>query len=326
VQTQQWRVFTVLIVILALSACSHGGSFLLYIDPYAFEALGGQDIGAAAIRQSLPKDLGVKIEVSPQMSEAADAARRFQQVVEHTKPAWIYLSPGHPFNPGEIIPAYPEVRFFRERPAGEKFTGGSPANQIALVYDREQANYESGRAIAALLGDEQFLQQIGFGGSGTADPRVGILAAVNTEFVQREIDAFVAGFSELEDPQRVETKVIGNFTDRVKARRLLDGMREQAVAVVLLKTYVLSGFCLEYLSKSSGVAIVEGPIPGQAYGDTVLLVLMDDFIGALQRMAETMDGESPAGIDGPVTAPVQLQWNKTYRAAVNRVLEGGKQQ
>ena len=311
-----------MIAILALGACSPAVRFLLYIDPYEYEVLGGQGIGAAAIRQSLPKDLNVKVEVSPLLAEQEGALRRFYEVIERAKPQWIYLSSAHPFNADAIASRYPDIRFFREGPAGEKLSGVSSANQIALAYDREQANYEAGRAIAALLRDEVFLRQIGIVEPGTARPRVGILAAVNAEFIQREIDAFAAGFSEIEDPQHLETKVIGNLTDRVKARRLLDGMREEAVAIVLLKTYVLSGFCLEYLAKETGVAVVDGPIPNQPYGDTVLLMLVDDFIGALEQMAEAMDGGSPAGTAGRVTAPVQLQWNETYRSTVNRVLEG----
>jgi hypothetical protein len=204
-------------------------------------------------------------------------------------------------------------------------TGASSANQIALVYDREQANFEAGRAIAALLGDAAFLQRIGIAQPDFDKARLGILVAVNDELLEREVDAFVEGFSTLEDPQRIETKQIGNLTDRVKARRLLDGMKEEAVAIVLLKTYVLSGFCLEYLAKESGVAVVEGPIPDQAYGDTVLLMLVDDFIAALKGMAESIEQESQTGTVDKVTAPVQLQWNETYRSMVSRVLEGVNQ-
>jgi hypothetical protein len=130
----------------------------------------------------------------------------------------------------------------------------------------------------------------------------------------------------LADPQRISIKEVGNLTDRVKARRLLDGMRDEAVAIVLLKTYVLSGFCLEYLAKEGGVAVVQGPISDQAYGDTVLLVFVDDFIGAMRQMAETMDREAPAGTLERVNAPVRLQWNEAYRPAVNRVVEGVDQQ
>jgi hypothetical protein len=310
-----------LIVLAALSACSPAGRFLLYIDPYEFEILGGQNIDRAAIRQALPKDLKVRIEVAPVLTEEGEALRRFQEVIERIKPGWVYLSPAHPFSPSAIIPRYPDIQFFRE-----DSTGRTPGNQIALVYDREQANYEAGRSIAALLGDADFLKRIGVAEPGVAEPRVGILIAVSAEHVERESAAFVEGFSTLGDPRRIEKKEIGNLTDRVKARRLLEGMKEEAVAIVVLKTYVLSGFCLEHLAKENGVAVVEGPIPDQAQGNTVLLMLVDDFLGALEQMAEFIDREGQTGAAEQVIAPVRLQWNETYTTLVTRVLEGVNKQ
>jgi hypothetical protein len=325
VQPQRWLAFCALLVIATLSACSSAGGFLLYFDPYEFEVLDGQGINAAAIRQSFPTNRAVRIEVSPLLTEEAKALRQFGDAIERARPGWVFVSSAHPFDPGAVIPLYPDIRFFREGSDGEVSRGTASANQIALVYDRERADYEAGRAIAALLGDADFRKRIGVAGPGSAPPRVGILSAVDTEPIRREIEAFINGFSEFEDPGRIELREIGNLTDRVKARRLLDGMREEAVAIVLLKTYVLSGFCLEYLAKETGVAIVEGPIPDQAYGDTVLLALVDDFIGALEQMAEIMDQAPPAGTVEPVNAPVLLRWNESYRPVVNRVLEEANQ-
>ena len=294
---------------------------MLYIDPYEFEVLAGQGIDAAAIKQSLPKTRNVRVESAPLLTEEGQALGRFRELIERAEPDWVFLSAAHPFDPEEVIPLYPDIRFFRVDNSGENPMDTASANQVVLRYDRERANYEAGMAVAALLGDADFLKRIGVSGPGAVTPRVGILSAVNTEIIRTESAAFVEGFSEFEDPQRIELREIGNLTDRVKARRLLDGMREEAVAVVVLKTYVLSGFCLEYLAKETGVAVVEGPIPDQAYGDTVLLALVDDFIGALEQMAATMDQAPPAGTVGRVNVPVRLQWGESYRPVASRILE-----
>jgi hypothetical protein len=246
---------------------------------------------------------------------------RFRDAIERTKPGWIYLSAAHPFNPADLIPDYPDIYFFREAYAREV-----SANQIVLLYDREQANYEAGRAIAALLGQPEFLERIGAAEPDLAKPRVGILVAVNTRTVEREIASFVEGFSEFADPERIEQKLIGNVTDRVKARRQLDRMKEEAVAVVFLKTYVLSGFCLEYLAKGTGVAVVEGPLLNQAHGNTVLLMLVDDFQVALQGMAEYIDRGSQTRPPGEVIVPVRLQWNQSYESLLTGVVAGENQQ
>jgi hypothetical protein len=307
------------LAIATFSACSPAGGFLLYIDPYESEVLAGQGIDAAAIRQALPKNRNVRVEVSPLLTEQDDALRHFGEVIERAEPDWVYLSSAHPFDPETVISRYPDIRFFREGTTREDSRGTPAVNQIVLVYDREQANYEAGRAIAVLLKDADFLERIGVAGPGELTPRAGIISAVSIATVQRENAAFIEGFSEIADPQRIEVREIGNLTDRVKARRLLDGMQEDAVAVVLLRTYALSGFCLDYLAKETGVAVVEGPIPEQAYGDTVLLTLVDDFIGALKQMAQTMD--PAAGAVSRINAPVLLRWSESYKPVVSRILE-----
>ena len=310
-----------MLVIATLNACSPTGGFLLYIDPYEFEVLAEQGIDAGAIKQSLPKTRNVMVEPAPLLTERAQAVARLRESIERSKPDWVFLSSAHPFDPGEVVRMYPDIRFFRVGSPGENPAGTASTNLVALVYDREQANYEAGRAVAALLRDADFLKRIGAAHPGADTPRIGILSAVNTQMIQRESAAFVEGFSELEDPERIELREIGNLTDRVKARRLLDGMREEAVRVVVLKTYVLSGFCLEYLAKENGIAVVEGPIPEQAYGDTVLLALVDDFTGALERMEAVIDQASSNGAARQVNVPVRLQWGESYRPAANRILE-----
>jgi hypothetical protein len=230
------------------------------------------------------------------------------------------LSAAHPFDPAQVIPRYPDILFF-----SEGSPGGGAANRIALVYDREQANYRAGMAIAALFDNPEFLERIGAGVEEGSDPKVGILAAVTSDSVRRESAAFIEGFSQLRDPAHIEMREIGNLTDRVKARRLLEGMREESVGIVFLKTYVLSGFCLDYLAKESGTAIVEGAVPDQAYGGVVLLMLVDDFGGALARMAEAVGAEEQGGMTEEVSAPVELRWGGSYRPLVEGALQEANQ-
>ena len=173
------------------------------------------------MRQLLPNDLSVRVQVAPLPAEPERAVGRLQEVIERTRPGWVYLSAAHPFDPAQVVAQHPDILFFSEGPAG-----GKAANRIALVYDREQANYRAGMAIAALLGNGEVLERIGAGIQEASDPKVGILTAATSDSVQRESAAFIEGFSQLRDPVDIETREIGNLTDRVKARRLLEGMKE----------------------------------------------------------------------------------------------------
>jgi hypothetical protein len=297
-------IASIVVCLTLLEACSPEERFLLYLDPYEFQLLDSRGIDSHAIRESVPGSVEVMVETAPVSAAPDQALQRFLSEVEELKPEWIYLSPAHPFSAGDAAARVPDSHIFWEDPAGR-----SSANLIALVYDREQANYEAGRAIAALLEDPVFLQKTGASEAGLRPPRIGILVAAENEKVEREISRFEGGFASLADPARIERKDVGSLSDRVKARRLLDAMKEEGVAIFVLKTYSLSSFCLEHLAKEGGLAVVEEPILGQAYRDTVLLMLADDFLGAVERMAAYAEN----GSSGSVIAPVRLLWNESYR-------------
>ena len=108
----------------------------------------------------------------------------------------------------------------------------------------------------------------------------------------------------------------------MKARRLLDTMLEQEVAIIVLKTYVLSGFCLDYMSKEGGLAVVDEPIADRTYGDTVLLMLEDDFLGALEGMFDYINQDLHSQAEPVVSVPVHLRWSEAYRSLAARYGEG----
>ena len=320
-----WAAIALSVTVSILNACSPAGRFLLYIDPYQLEVLKGQGIDRRALAQPFARDIRVRVVVPPLLSEAEEALAHFQAVAERARPAWVYLSPAHPFAPDAATGSYPDIRFFLEIPPSE-----ARSNQVSVTYDREQASFEAGEAIAALLQEAAFLQSVGAEEAGTRPPRVGILVAVSDKKIESQIAAFREGFASRANDQSIVRRDIGNITDRVRARRLLEMMKEEGVEIVLLKTYVLTGFCLEYLAKEGGLAVVEEPISPRAYGDTVLLVLADDFPGALERMvayATAHIGQESAGRElQPVKVPVQLRWNESYRSLVTSVLEGVNRQ
>jgi hypothetical protein len=321
VHSRLWIPLVALLAVAFLGACSRASAFLLYMDPYEFALLNSRGIDGRAIRQLFPQDLEVRIEVPPTLSEQDQALQHFHAEVERMQPQWVYLGPAHPFPTKQVAARFPQIQFFREGSGA-----GASANRVAVIYDREQANYEAGRAVARLLEDPGFVRHIRAPGEGRQPLRVGILVAVSNEKVEREISRFVEGFSGIGAPEGIERKDIGNITDRVKTRRLLDGMREQAVAIVFLKTYVLSGFCLEYLAKEGGLAVVEEAVSQQAYGNTVLLMLVDDFLGAVEGMVSYVQSGSAERDTHTVTAPVELEWGESYRSLVKRALEGVNRQ
>jgi hypothetical protein len=296
------------LTLFALCACTSGSRFLLYFDPYSADLLKGRGIEERQIKGMFPQDIKVKLEIAESGSTEDQALQDFIAVAERFRPDYVYLTPAHAFTPTQISAGFPDTQVFRE-----DHPGAVTGDQILLVYDREQANHEAGAIVAQLLRDPDFLNRLGGGDRTRQSPQIGILVAVSNDKVEREITRFVEGFSRFGDPARIQRKDVGNITDRVKARRLLDAMREQEVAIVLLKTYVLSGFCLDYMSKEGGLAVVEEPIADRAYGDTVLLMLEDDFLGALEGMIAYINQDLQPQAESVLYAPVHLRWGEAYR-------------
>jgi len=306
------------ITLFALSACNSGSRFLLYFDPYSADLLNGRGIEERQIKGMFPQDIKVKLEIAEPESTEDQALQGFIAVAERFQPDYIYLTPAHPFTPIQVAAGFPDTQVFRE-----DHSGAVPGNQTLLVYDREQANHEAGVIVAQLIQDPDFLGRLGGGDRPRQTPQVGILVAISNDKVEREIARFTEGFSRFGDSARIQRKDVGNITDRVKARRLIDAMREQEVVIVVLKTYVLSGFCLDYMSKEGGLAVVEEPIADRAYGDTVLLMLEDDFLGALAAIVEYIHRDLQTQAEPVVSAPVHLRWGEAYRLLAAKFGEGG---
>ncbi len=309
------------ITLFSLSACTSGSRILLYFDPYSADMLSGRGIEDRQIRQMFPQDIKIKIEIAESESTEDQALQDFITVAERFQPDYVYLSPAHPFTPAQTAAGFPGAQVIRE-----EYVGAISGSQIRLVYEREQANYEAGAIVAQLLRDPDFLDRFGGGDRTRRAPQVGILVALSNDKVEREVARFEEGFSRFGDPTHIKRKDVGNITDRVKARRLLDGMKEQEVAIVVLKTYVLSGFCLDYMSKEGGLAVVDEPIADQAYGDTVLLMLEDDFLGALAAMIEYIHRDLQTEAEPVVSAPVHLRWGEAYRPLAAKFIAGVDEQ
>ena len=82
---------------------------------------------------------------------------------------------------------------------------------------------------------------------------------------------------------------------------------------------------MEYLSKEGGLAVVDEPAALQAYGDTVLLVLVDDVLAAMEGISEYISLDTEQSGTRLITAPVRLQWNENYKSVVTQALEGREQ-
>ena len=335
------RVVFLYVAALALTACSPAPRFLFYLDPYSAELLEARGLGRSAIQKIFPEGIEPRLEIastaklsdpdrngrSPSAQPGSADSESFERLAEsiaRLRPRWVYLSAAHSFTGSRLASSFPDTLFIRDG-----FTGGpawgtteGPNNQLRVVYQWELAFREAGEALGRLVALPRFQERIGEPVQDIRPLRVGILVAESNDRVESEIDEFRAGFIRFADPDLLDRKDVGSLTDRVNARRLLDRMKEEGTAVFLLKTYTLTGFCLEYLQKEGGAAIVDSELAYRAYPEAVLLVLEEDFQQAIRNVLEhtVSSSGSRSSAETVVTAPVRLIWSGSYASLVGELL------
>ncbi|OHD74264.1 MAG: hypothetical protein A2V99_18020 [Spirochaetes bacterium RBG_16_67_19] len=293
------RKLWMLILFPLLLSCRPLPSLLVLLDPYTAELLAAEGLDAAALRRELRAAFRVRVQVVDPLAEAAVEAERLARA---SGAGWVFLAPLLPLDAEALAASLPEVRFLREQPLSPR-----APNLRRLRFQREEAWRAAGTIAARMLTQPSLLG----GDQARGAPKAGLLQAVPTLQGSLEADAFRQGFLSEAGPELLVERTIGSLTDTGQARRLLERMQEEGVAVFMLKTYALSGFCLEFLRAEGGMAILEDGAGRGAFPDQVALWLEEDLAGALRNLGSTPDGE-------PVLGPVRLRSGAVLRSSPAR--------
>ncbi len=297
--------------LLALTACNPAEKFLFFIEPYTWEIINSRGIDHRGLDHLLKKyDYRLLlVTVQPEM----EAVNTLKNIILNKHPHMVFISPLFPFNVEKIISQFPETLFILP----ESLVSKDALNLIKISFKREEAFFKAGELSGKLVNNPSFSDYIK-AQSGIKGPlKVGILISILNDSVKEEIAAFQNGFKKTSGPSYLVIKEIGNLTDRVKAKRLLEKMKEEGVAITLLKTYTLNLFCLEFLKKQGSLAIVEDWLGSGSYEKTVLMSIEEDLAAALENSLEyyfsqdRTGGSSRSVVDGPV----RVVWGDSFKEA-----------
>ncbi len=281
------KLFIAILFPLLLS-CRPLPSLLLLLDPYSAQLLASEGWDEAALRRALRSDFRVRVHTLDAQAEADAEAER---LVRASDPSWVFLAPLLPLDAEALAARLPEVRFLSE-------LAGSPRapNLYRLRFRRVEAFRDAGAIAARIVTQPSLRPVLGEGGVRGA-PKAGLLQAVPTPQGTTEAEAFREGFLAEAGAGLLVERTIGSLTDTGQARRVLEKMRGEGVALYVLKTYALSGFCLEFLRTEGGVAFLEEGAGRRAFPEQVVLWLEEDLVGALRSLSSTPEGQL---VSGPV--------------------------
>jgi len=281
------RKLVVLSLFPLLLSCRPLPSLLLLLDPYSMELSAAQGRDARSLRRALADDFRVLVQP---LAPTAEAGIEAERLVRAAHPDWVFLSPLLPLDAEALAASLPDVLFVREQ-------AGVPRapNLRRLRFRREEAFRAAGTIAARLLTRPSLRPALGEGAVG--DPKAGLLQAVPTSQGALDAQAFRQGFLAEAGPELLVERTVGSLTDTGQARRAVEQMRAEGVALFVLKTYGLSGFCLEILRSGGGVAFLEEGAGNRAFPAQALLWFEDDLPGALRNLLAAPEG---GAVPGPV--------------------------
>jgi hypothetical protein len=296
------RKIYILVLFPLLLSCRPLPSLLLLLDPYTAELLAAGGRNEAGLRRELRSDFRLRVRTLEPQSEAASEAER---LVQAAGADWVFLGPLLPLDAEALAARFPEVRFLREQ-ANPPF-----APNLRSLHFRWEEAYRGAGAVAGRLVASPSLRQLLGEGSSRGPAKAGLLLSVPTPRGRLQAEAFREGFLAEAGADLLVERTIGSQSDTAQARRVLEEMRQDGVALFMLKTYALSGYCLEFLRAEGGRAILEQAAGSRAYPDQAVLWMEEDLVGALRGLASAPEGQ-------PVSGPVRLHPGEALRSEAAR--------
>jgi hypothetical protein len=144
----------------------------------------------------------------------------------------------------------------------------APVNVTPVYSRRGPAFREAGRLTGKFLAA---------GGNHTLGRKVGVLVSGLTRQEKEMLAEFEKGFTANAEADLIIVEELGTVVDRVKAARAVEDLLNQDIRIFLVKTYGMSGACLERISAGGGYFIIEDFPSFNLFREKLFLSIEDDF-------------------------------------------------
>jgi hypothetical protein len=179
---------------------------------------------------------------------------------------------------GKLATQYPEILFIGSG-MGSGTAGEQPPNLLRIAFNRTEAYQEAGRRIGELVVAQ----------GNAAGARAGILSLESGEQGEKELAAFREGFNGVASESLLTERRLLDRYDRVEAVKALEEMKKEGAQYFLLEVFGLNIYCLDYLQREGGKAVVSDLRGGWFGGESVLFSIEEDHLGSLVTSLPLMD-------------------------------------
>jgi len=160
-------------------------------------------------------------------------------------------------------------------------SGDRPPNLLLIAPGRAESFREAGRRLGLII-------------AGLPEPEpaaVGILDVSPTSTAEAEIAAFREGVASASSGSTLLYRETRSVTDRTAALRALRELRADGARFYLLKTYALTGACLDELVNEGGQAVVEDCGEPGACGSAAVLSVETDWQATFGAVFAALGGD-----------------------------------
>lgn len=294
-------LFLVLTGLFIFSGCSRFSSILFIYKNYSYEILESN----ARSLENLKKNCKDNSYIPEFAIITKKGEESIMDIINETEASVIFVDPLILESPGNISGKFQDKLFFTlERNPGRV----KPLNLLTIHYDRgdtfKQAGIITGKLLLKGLSNKQ-------DGNNVKGKKAGMIIYPASLEIQKESSEYMSGFFTVHSEELFVYREVNNIEDKVKIKSIMDEMMSDGVVIIFLRLYFLNTYCLDYLKKQGGYAIVENWYSASGYEDTVLFTIEDDFPGSLGDLFQNIrireDGTSEwkkKEIKGKVT----IQW------------------
>ena len=176
-------------------------------------------------------------------------------------------------------------------------------------FNRSEAYVNVGRIVGnLLLLHNRGKQSLSNNGStaGRAEIKTGIITFGSTTERREESESFRKGFLSVADPQMLIERRLPNVRNRAMVKNLLQELKDNGVSFFFLHTLTLTSYCLDFLIKEGGYAIVEDWDPSFGYEDVVICSVRENIPETYAKILARLKSNHGELLDGVV----EIVWGK----------------